>query len=87
MNIADYLIQILAERQVRQIFGYPGASILPLMAAISHHSETEWILMRHEGSASLAASAQAKRRQQLAVCMATAGPGASNLASMNARTP
>ena len=81
MNIADYLIQVLVSRQIHHIFGYPGASILPLMAAISHNPESEWILMRHEGSASLAASAQAKLRHQLAVCMATAGPGASNLAT------
>lgn len=79
MNIADYVVQVLVSRQVRQIFGYPGASILPLMEAISLNADSTWMLMRHEGSASLAASAQAKLRQQLAVCMATAGPGASNL--------
>ena len=79
MNISDYIIDILASRGVRHVFGYPGAAILPLMEAINRHPKMEWVLMRHEGSASLAASMEARLTGKLAVCMASSGPGATNL--------
>src|SRR5688572_1667831 len=79
MNVADYIVGVLAARGVRQVFGYPGAAILPLMDAIERHPEVEWVLMRHEGSASLAASMQARYTGRLAVCLSSAGPGATNM--------
>ena len=79
MNISDYIIDVLASRGVTHVFGYPGAAILPLMGAIDRHPKMEWVLMRHEGSASLAASMEARLTGKLAVCMASSGPGATNL--------
>lgn len=78
-NLADYVVSVLADRGVRHIFGYPGAAVVPLMEAIDGHPDVEWVLMRHEGAASLAASAMARLEDRLAVCVATSGPGATNL--------
>ena len=78
-SVADYIIAELAKNGVTHIFGYPGASILPLMAAIDRHPIVEWVLMRNEASAALAASAHAKLTRKMSVCMATSGPGATNL--------
>lgn len=79
MNIAQFICAYLAAYQARYIFGYPGAAILPLMDAIDKNPALEWILMRNELAAALAASAQAKLTHRLSVCMATSGPGATNL--------
>lgn len=78
-SVSDYIIAELAKNGVTHIFGYPGASILPVMAAIDRHPTVEWVLMRNEASAALAASAHAKLTRKMAVCMATSGPGATNL--------
>lgn len=79
MQLCDYVVRVLASRGVRHVFGYPGASIIPLMEAIERHPDVSWVLMRHEGSAALAAAASAKLTGRLAVCAATAGPGATNM--------
>jgi len=79
MNIADLICNTLVMYNVRYVFGYPGGAILPLMDAIDRNPNLEWILMRHESAAAFAASAQAKLTHHLSVCMATSGPGASNL--------
>ena len=76
---ADHVVTALRSYGVRFVFGYPGGSILPLMDAIERETDIDWILVRHEGSAALAASALSKLTGGLGVCMATAGPGASNL--------
>jgi pyruvate oxidase len=81
VQLCDYVVGVLASRGVRHVFGYPGASIIPLMDAIERHPDMSWVLMRHEGSAALAAAAGAKLTGRLAVCAATAGPGATNMAT------
>lgn len=78
-NVADYIAQDLVEHGVTHVFGYPGASILPLLQAVVEHPRLEWVLMRNEAAASLAASAQAKLTGRLSACLATSGPGATNL--------
>lgn len=78
MTISDYIVDFLKNVGVRQVFGYPGTPILPLMAALERQSDIEWVLMRHENSAAMAASAQARLTGELAVCMATSGPGSAN---------
>lgn len=78
MNVADYLVAFLASLGIKHIFGYPGSPLVPLLAALERQSAVEWILMRHENSAALAASAQAKITGDLGVCVATSGPGALN---------
>lgn len=78
-NIADYIIAILAKNGVKNIYGYPGATIIPLMDAVKRHPDTSWILVRNEHAAALAASAEAKLTGRLAVCMGTSGPGTTGL--------
>lgn len=78
-TLADYIISTLREHGVERVYGYPGASIIELMSAIDRADSLDWILMRNEASASLAAAAQAKLTGKLSVCMATSGPGATNL--------
>ena len=78
-NLADYIVSILVEHGVKNVYGYPGAAVIPLMDAIERNPEIRWVLMRHEGSASLAAAAEAKQTSSLSVCLATSGPGATNL--------
>jgi len=43
MTASDYIVSFLAAMGVRQIFGYPGTPLLPLMAAIERQSDIEWI--------------------------------------------
>ncbi|MPR35972.1 thiamine pyrophosphate-binding protein [Salmonirosea aquatica] len=78
MTAADYIVDFLRAVGVRQIFGYPGTPIMPFLAALERQSDIEWVLMRHENSAAMAASAQARLTGQLTVCMATSGPGSAN---------
>lgn len=78
MNLADYLVSFLASAGVKHMFGYPGTPLVPLLAALERQTAVQWVLMRHENSAALAASAQAKITGRLSVCVATSGPGALN---------
>ena len=78
MTAADYIVAFLKAVGVRQVFGYPGTPIMPFLAALERQSDIEWVLMRHENSAAMAASAQARLTGQLTVCMATSGPGSAN---------
>ncbi|MFM7083891.1 MAG: thiamine pyrophosphate-binding protein [Hyphomicrobium sp.] len=75
-TVADYIIRYLAACGVRHIFGYPGSPLIPLLSALQRQEQVQWILMRHENAAALAASAQAKLTGCLAVCFSTSGPGA-----------
>lgn len=78
MKVADYVVSFLSAMGVRHIFGYPGSPLVPLLAAIDRHPDVRWVLMRHENSAALAASADGKLTGRLSVCVATSGPGALN---------
>jgi thiamine pyrophosphate-dependent acetolactate synthase large subunit-like protein len=78
MLVADYVVSYLARLGVRHMFGYPGSPLVPLLAAIERNPDVEWVLMRHENSAALAASGHAKVTGRLSVCVATSGPGALN---------
>ncbi|WP_366657905.1 thiamine pyrophosphate-binding protein [Fodinicurvata sp. EGI_FJ10296] len=76
MKVADYLVAFLAACGVRHIYGYPGSPLVPLLGALQRQDTVQWVLMRHENAAALAAAAEAKLTGRLAVCMATSGPGA-----------
>jgi thiamine pyrophosphate-dependent acetolactate synthase large subunit-like protein len=78
MNVADYVVASLWAQGIRHIFGYPGSPLVPLLAAIERHPGMQWVLMRHENSGALAASASARATGGLGVCVATSGPGALN---------
>lgn len=81
MKLADYIIKILEVHGVKRIYGYPGASILPLIEAIHHNPNVKWIMVRNEHAASLAAAAEARLTGRIAVCLFTSGPGATNAIS------
>ena len=69
---------MLEQVGVRQIFGLIGDSFNPLADAV-RRSKIEWVGVRHEEGAALAASGQAKLTGQLAVCAGTTGPGSTHL--------
>src|SRR6202161_1829704 len=76
-TVADILVGTLPQLGVKHIFGLIGDSLNPLADAV-RRSEIEWIGVRHEEGAALAASGQAKLTGQLAVCAGTTGPGSTH---------
>lgn len=78
MTGAQAVVRTLEELGVRRIFGYPGGAIMPVYDALVG-SKLEHILVRHEQAASFAADAQARLTGKAGVCLATSGPGATNL--------
>jgi pyruvate dehydrogenase (quinone) len=77
-TVARILVDALDKIGVRQIFGLIGDSLNPLADAV-RHSNIEWIGVRHEEGAALAAAGQAKLTDRLGVCCGTTGPGSTHL--------
>src|SRR5271169_3578477 len=77
-TVADLLVGVFEQIGVKHIFGLIGDSLNPLADAI-RRSRIEWIGVRHEEGAALAAAGQAKLTGQLAVCAGTTGPGSTHL--------
>src|SRR5580700_2823968 len=77
-TVADILVRTLEQIGVRHIFGLIGDSLNPLADAV-RRSNIEWIGVRHEEGAALAAAGQAKLTGQLGVCCGTTGPGSTHL--------
>ncbi len=77
-TVADVLVEVLEQIGVKQIFALIGNSLNPLADAV-RRSRIEWIGVRHEEGAALAASGQAKLTGQLCVCAGTTGPGSTHL--------
>jgi thiamine pyrophosphate-dependent acetolactate synthase large subunit-like protein len=77
-TVAEVLVDVLGQIGVKQIFGLIGDSLNPLADAV-RRSEIEWIGVRHEEGAALAAAGQAKLTGQLGVCAGTTGPGSTHL--------
>ncbi|MBW6484848.1 MAG: biosynthetic-type acetolactate synthase large subunit [Syntrophobacterales bacterium] len=75
---ADIVLQVLEEEGVEAIFGYPGANTLPLNDRLAD-SPIRHYLMRHEQAAAHAADGYARVTGKTGVCLATSGPGATNL--------
>ncbi|WP_292517124.1 thiamine pyrophosphate-dependent enzyme [Methanoculleus sp.] len=80
-TVADVLVSELAAWGVTLYFGIPGASSLPLVDAVRKNPDARYIVVRHEQTAALAASAYNKFTGKIAVCLTIAGPGATNLAT------
>jgi pyruvate dehydrogenase (quinone) len=76
--VADVLVGVLEQIGVGQIFGLIGDSLNPLGDAV-RRSKMEWIGVRHEEGAALAAAGQAKLTGRLGVCAGTTGPGSTHL--------
>jgi pyruvate dehydrogenase (quinone)/pyruvate oxidase len=79
MNVAELLVETLADIGVRQVFGIVGDALNPFTDAIRRQSRLEWIGVRHEEGAALAAAGQAKLTGRLGVCCGTTGPGGTHL--------
>jgi len=78
MNGAQIFIEALKKEGVEVIFGYPGGSVLPIFDAL-YDSGLNFILTRHEQGAAHAADGYARATGKVGVCIATSGPGATNL--------
>ncbi len=80
LNGSEILIECLKEQGVDTVFGYPGGAILNIYDELyKHSSEIRHILTSHEQGASHAADGYARSTGKVGVCMATSGPGATNL--------
>lgn len=75
---AQILIKCLEEEKVRAIFGYPGGAVLDIYDAL-YDSSLKHFLVRHEQGAAHAADGYARATGKPGVCLATSGPGATNL--------
>ena len=77
-TVSELLVGVLEQIGVKQIFGLIGDSLNPLADAV-RHSKIEWVGVRHEEGAALAAAGQAKLTGRLGVCAGTTGPGSNHL--------
>lgn len=78
MKGANILIEALKREGVDVVFGYPGGAIMPVYDALLD-SGIKHVLVRHEQAAALAADGYARVSGRVGVCLATSGPGATNL--------
>ena len=80
MTGADAILQCLTNEGIETVFGYPGGTIMPLYDKLySYTDKLNHILTRHEQGAVHAAQGYARATGKVGVCMATSGPGATNL--------
>ncbi|MGE3272361.1 MAG: biosynthetic-type acetolactate synthase large subunit [Chloroflexota bacterium] len=80
MTGSALLCEALKAHGVRTVFGYPGGAALPLYRELANHQDgLSHLLVRHEENAALAADGYARATGFPGVCMATSGPGATNL--------
>ena len=78
MNGAQWVVHALREQGVETVFGYPGGAIMPVYDAL-YDGGVEHLLCRHEQGAVIAAIGYARATGKTGVCIATSGPGATNL--------
>lgn len=76
---AQILCESLLKEGVDVIFGYPGGQVLPLYDTLPQYPKLRHILVRHEQGAAHAADGYARVTGRVGVCLATSGPGATNL--------
>ncbi len=79
LNGAEIIMECLLEEGVNVIFGYPGGAILPTYDAMTKYPQIHHVLVRHEQGASHMADGFARATGKVGVCIATSGPGATNL--------
>jgi acetolactate synthase-1/2/3 large subunit len=78
MTGSQILIECLKREGVQVMFGYPGGSVLPIFDTL-YDADLKFILTRHEQGAAHAADGYARATGKTGVCLATSGPGATNL--------
>ena len=76
---AEIVCESLLKEGVEVVFGLPGGAVLPLYGALSGYPRLRHILVRHEQAAAMAADGYARATGKVGVCVATSGPGATNL--------
>ena len=79
MTGAQIICEGLVKEGVEVIFGYPGGVVIPLYDSLSKYSQLRHILVRHEQGAAHAADGYARVTGKVGVCLATSGPGVTNL--------
>ena len=79
MSGADILMHCLRAEGVEIFFGYPGGVVLPLYNRLVDYPDIKHVLVRHEQAAAHAADGYARVSGKIGVCLATSGPGATNL--------
>lgn len=78
IKAADAIIKCLEAENVKTVFGYPGGAVLPLYESL-RNSNIKHVLVRQEQSAAHMASGYGRALNKVGVCIATSGPGATNL--------
>ncbi|MBQ11514.1 MAG: acetolactate synthase, large subunit, biosynthetic type [Planctomyces sp.] len=76
---AEIVCESLLKEGADVVFGLPGGAVLPLYGALSSYPAIRHILVRHEQAAAMAADGFARATDKVGVCIATSGPGATNL--------
>lgn len=79
MNGAEILVACLEREDVDTMFAYPGGASMPIHQALTRSKKIRTVLPRHEQGGSFAAEGYARATGKAGVCMATSGPGATNL--------
>jgi len=76
---SEVIIDSLRKQGVEHVFGYPGGSVIPLFDSLYDVKDLKLFLVRHEQAAAHAADGYARATGRVGVCVATSGPGATNL--------
>jgi len=76
---AQILLESLIKQKVKVVFGFPGGAIMPVYHYLKQYPQLHHILVRHEQGAAHAADGYARASGKVGVCLATSGPGATNL--------
>ena len=79
LNGAQITVRLLERQGIRIVAGIPGGAILPIYDALGHSTTIHHVLARHEQGAGFMAQGMARVSGQPAVCLASSGPGATNL--------
>ena len=79
MNGAEYIVKFLEDKGVDLVFGYPGGAVIPFYDVLLKSTKIKHVLTRHEQGAAHAADGYARVTGRPGVCIATSGPGATNL--------
>jgi len=76
---SQIVCESLLKEGVEIFFGYPGGVVLPFYDTLPQYPKLKHILTRHEQGAAMAAEGYARATDKVGVCLATSGPGATNL--------
>jgi acetolactate synthase-1/2/3 large subunit len=81
MNGAELLVETLAAERVRQVYGIPGTTIMDVLDALARQDDIRYLSVRHEQVAASMADGYARATGEPGVCIASRGPGATNMAT------